>query len=455
MHVRQLRVYFSSFTVLGFIFGSIFFVGPARAEKQYLQKGSVPEQYSETSEFEAKEPTGVVTLKQALSLALMRNPELMVFSLEVRAREARALQAGLLPNPEIDIQGEDFGGSGDFRNTNLMQTTIQLSQLIQLGGKRSKRKKVASLEKDLGTWDYETKRADVLTGVTKAFVEVLAAQKRLALVEELVDIAQQTLDTVSERVKAGKVSPVEETRARVEFASTQILLDRAKRRLEALRRQLAAAWGSKTPLFEKVEGRFFEIAPVPSAEKLESLISQNPDIARWMSEMVFRRAGIELAKARGIPDLTLSAGVRKFNENNDNAFVFEVSIPLPIFDRNQGGILEAHRRLAKAGEERRSVKLRVINDLAQAYQSLSSAYAEAIALKKYVLLGAQSAFESSREGYRHGKFDYLVVLDAQRTLFETRAQYIEVLNQYHQAVSELERLIGTGLDSLAPTSTSQ
>jgi cobalt-zinc-cadmium efflux system outer membrane protein len=208
-------------------------------------------------------------------------------------------------------------------------------------------------------------------------------------------------------------------------------------------------------MFEKVEGRFDDIAPVPSEEKLESLISQNPEIKRWVSETDRLRAELELATALGIPDVTLSGGVRRFNESDDNAFVLGVSVPLPLFDRNQGGILEARRRMTKADEERRAAELKVIDDLAQAYQSLSSAYAETTALKKDVMPGAQSAFEASREGYRHGKFDYLTVLDAQRTLFETKAQYIEVLNQYHQAVFDVERLIGTGLDTLIMTSSSQ
>jgi cobalt-zinc-cadmium efflux system outer membrane protein len=455
MHVRKLLLHLGTFPVLWVIFCGVVFVETVWAEGQYLKNEPVLENSAESLEFNDKNPTGVVTLKHALTLVLMNNPELKAFSLEVRALEARALQAGLFPNPEIDIEGENFGGSGEYQDTEVMETTIQLSQLIELGGKRSKRKQLAILEQNLGTWDYKIKRIDVLTAVTKAFVEVLATQNRLSLTEELVGLAQDTLATVSERVKAGKVSPLEETRSKVAYSIAQIDLERAKRSLEGSRRKLAAAWGSKTPMFEKVEGRFFDIVPVPSAEKLEGLISQNPEIERWISEMDRRRADLELAKATGIPDVTLSGGVRRFNENDDNAFVFGVSIPLPIFNRNQGGILEASRRLAKAGEERRAVELKVIDDLAQAYESLSSAFIEATALKRDVLPGAQSAFEASREGYRHGKFDYLAVLDAQRTLFETRSQYIEVLNQYHQAVSEVERLIGTGLDTLAMTSSSQ
>jgi outer membrane protein TolC len=135
-------------TILGFVIMSVCFGGPAKAEDQYSPKGFVSDQYNETAEFNGKEPGAVVTLRQALSLALMRNPELKAFSIEVRALEARELQAGLLPNPEVNIEGEDFGGSGDFRGDNVLQTTIQLSQLIQLAGKRSKRRQLASVEKD-------------------------------------------------------------------------------------------------------------------------------------------------------------------------------------------------------------------------------------------------------------------------------------------------------------------
>ena len=150
MHVRKLFLCLGIFPVLWFIFCGVDFVGPVWAEGQYLKNEPVLENSAEALELNDKEPTGVVTLKQALSRALMHNPELKAFSLEVRALEARALQAGLFPNPEIDIEGENFGGTGEFQDTNVMETTIQLSQLIELGGKRSKRKQLAILEQELG-----------------------------------------------------------------------------------------------------------------------------------------------------------------------------------------------------------------------------------------------------------------------------------------------------------------
>jgi cobalt-zinc-cadmium efflux system outer membrane protein len=127
------------------------------------------------------EPTGVLTLRQALALALLRNPELASAAWEVRAGEARTLQAGLLPNPEFELEVENFAGSGEFRGFDAAETTLALSQVIELGGKRLRRVRVAALERDVAAWDYEAKRVDVFTATTKAFVEVLSAQAKLAL----------------------------------------------------------------------------------------------------------------------------------------------------------------------------------------------------------------------------------------------------------------------------------
>ncbi|MHC4682264.1 MAG: TolC family protein, partial [Planctomycetota bacterium] len=121
----------------------------------------------------------MMTLPRALSLALMHNPVLKAFSWEVRASEARALQASLWPNPELDVEVEEVGGAGDRSGFDGAETTVQLSQFIELGDKRGKRTKVASLENDISQWDYEARRLDVFTSVVKAFTETLAAQERL------------------------------------------------------------------------------------------------------------------------------------------------------------------------------------------------------------------------------------------------------------------------------------
>jgi cobalt-zinc-cadmium efflux system outer membrane protein len=399
----------------------------------------------------AEEPTGIVTREQAISLAILRNPELKAFSQEMHALEARALQAGLFPNPEVEIEAENFGGEGELDDFDSAEITVQLSQMIQLAGKRKKRRRLATLEQDLAKWDYEAKRADIVNDVTKSFVDFLAAQERLSLGAEAVSLAGEVLNTVSERVKAGKVSPLQETKARVSYSSGLIELKRAKRGLDASRKQLAALWGSTAPLFEKADGDLENIIASPSAKELESLICRNPDISRWTAEMEQRRAVVRLEEAGRIPDVTLSGGYCRLKERDDNAYVMGLSVPLPLFDRNQGGVREARQRLFKAENEQTDAKLNVLKLLAGAYSELSTAYDEAETLRQEVLPGARTAFDASREGYREGKFGYLDVLDSQRTLFDARGQYIEALASYHNWAAEVERLTGTNLDALSKT----
>ena len=398
------------------------------------------------------EPTGDITLRQALTHALMKNPELAAFAWEVRAGEARTLQAGLFPNPELEVETEGFGG--DAKGFDVAETTIQLSQLIELGGKRSARTKVAALERNLAGWDYESKRLDVFTETTVAFIELLAAQKQLALNADLAGLAEKFFDTVAAQVKAGKVSPVEEIKAQVVLSLARIEEEKAKRDLEAARNQLASMWGSTSVAFQAAKGELDAISRIPALDVLLTRLLKNPDLARWETELRQRRASLELEKAGRYPDVKLGFGFKHANETDEKSFVLGASFPLPLFDKNQGGILEARQNIAKAQAERLSERVRITTALSSAYQTLAKAYSEATNLKKNILPLAKSAYEASRTGYAEGKFEYLEVLDSQQTLFDAKGQYIEALAAYHQAVAEVERLIAEPLEAAGRASDS-
>ena len=394
------------------------------------------------------EPSGEITLRRALSLALIKNPELRAFSWEVRAREAQALQAGLPPNPEISFELEDFGGNGSVEGFDGTETTVLLSQLIPLGGKLSKRRNVEKLNTDLAQWDYEAVRLNVLTQTTLSYLKVLAAQQKFSLELELVKLAEKVHSVVSERAREGEISPIEEKRSKVALSQTRIELERTRRELDAVRRELASMWGGKVPQFEKAAGSLDSVSPIPSFEELSDLLSQNPDIARWAAEMEQREAALKLERANAIPDPFISGGYRHISERGDNAFVVGLSIPIPVLNRNQGAISQARRRLKKSVEERNNAEVVVNAALAGTYQNLSASYAEVILLKHDLLPEAESAYKSIFEGYREGKFTLLDVLDAQRTVFNAELQYIEALLSYHSSRANVERLTGTPLEEI-------
>ncbi len=390
----------------------------------------------------AIEPNGIVTLDEAVRFALVNHPALRAYPWALRAAAARRLQAGLLPNPELEIEVEEFGGAGDRRRFDGAETSIQLGQLIELGGKRTKRTKLAGIETDLTQAEYESKQHDVMYGVTVAFVEVLAAQEQLALAQESVDLSDKTYKVVEQRVAAGKDSPVEQAKAQVILAEARLALARTERQFASARTRLALAWGLEAPGFDGVQGDFYRIAPVPFLHEISDLISENPDVKWWDTEIRRRHAALEVERTQRIPDLDVRGGVRHFHESDDNAFVVGLAIPLPVFDRNQGGIEAAGQMLAKTRDDREAAETDVRAILAGALEKTAVAFTEATVLRDDVLPAARSAYDAAEEGYRQGKFDYLDVLDAQRTLFDARGRYVLSLASYHANRAAVERLIG-------------
>jgi cobalt-zinc-cadmium efflux system outer membrane protein len=392
----------------------------------------------------AREP---LTLQKALSLALTENPVLDIFSYEQRAREARALQSGLLPNPELEVLVEDVAGSGNFNGFNGSQTTIQLSQIIELGGKRSARLRANELKGKLAGWDYETKRMDVLTQVAKAYADVLKAQQQVLLAKSLTSLGEKFLNAVSERVKAGKIAPLEQTKAEITLSSVNIQLGKQERELKVARRNLSTLWGNPQPQFESALGDFFDISPVPSLEQLMDRLKDNPDLKRWAVELEQRQAAVDRELSKRIPDFKVLGGFRRIEATDDNTLVFGVSVPLQLFDRNQGSINEARHKLAKTNAQKRAAEINATNKLFSAYNTVNFTHSQVTAIKTKILPGAKKAFNGINEGYRFGKFGYLDVLDSQKIFFEAQGQYLTALADHHKAVADLERLTG---EPLAP-----
>lgn len=395
-------------------------------------------------------PAGPLTLQEALALALVHNPALSAFAWESRALEARIVQAGRPPNPTLDVMIEDLAAtkfSGTDRAQPVQpQTTLQLSQLIELGGKRTARIRLAQATLDLAAWDYETARIEVLTQVAQAFTGVLAAQETLAVSEATIRLVTQVRDNVGARVTAGTVSPIEETRAGVALAAVRADAARARHALEASRTKLALLWGSPSAAFAAAAGDLrAEPPPLPAAAALVAMLSQNPELARWAAELTHREARLAVEQSRRKIDVAVSAGYRRFTTANGNAFVVGASVPLPFFDKNTGGIEEARIRVAEGYEQQRAATARVAARLADAYAALASAHDEATILRTDALPGAQQTFDAVTEGYQLGRFGLLDVLDAQRTLLAVGGQYVRALSEYHQAVADVERLIGAPL----------
>lgn len=386
------------------------------------------------------EPAGALTLQRALGLALTRNPQLAGFSYDLRAGEARVLQAKLFPNPEVDFGSEDFGGSGQASGFDGSETTLALGQLIELGGKRRARVHEARFEQDLIGFGYETKKREVFLETHELFVDVLAGQRRVAVNEELVDLSNAFLPAMQKRVEAGKASAIEETRFRVAVATARIDLETARRGLTAARFRLAAQWRARAPDFSTAIGDLDRAPVIAPLESLVTRLDHNPRVARFVAERGRRGATLARERAAAVPNVTLRGGVRQQEQIDSTQFVAGFSLPLPLFNRNQGAIRAATELLAKADVDEAVALTSLRTELTNAYQALLTARTSVDLLRATVLPGAQEAVKGTKEGYDAGRYSYLEVLDAQRTLASSQAQYVGALADYHKALAIIEAI---------------
>jgi cobalt-zinc-cadmium efflux system outer membrane protein len=404
----------------------------------------------------AQEARGEITLTRAISLALARNPELAASAYEVTAAEARVKQAGLRVNPELSVELENFAGTGVARAAKGLETTLMLSQVVELGGKRALRTGVA--ESDLGLTQVERRaqQLDVLAEVTRRFISVVAAQERVVLANSAKDISQRTLDAVSTRVQAARSPEAERSRARIAHTLASIQEQQAQSELRAARFALSAMWGAAelaTPgsigtdpvRFATARADLMALEPTQPFDALTARLERNPDFLRFASATRLRDAELQLARAQARANLAFGGGVRRLNESSDLALVASFSISLPTFNRNQGAIREAEVRRLQTNAARDAAFIRARATVYGLYEELSASRSRVETLRAEALPQADRALQETEYGYQRGRFSYLELATAQRDQLELRVALIDAGADYHRILAEIERLTGEAL----------
>lgn len=384
----------------------------------------------------------LLTLPAALGRALQASPELSAYTAATHARAAEISQADRFINPEFAIEVANVAGSGAYSGFDAAETTLQLSQQIELGGKRQLRRGMAEVEHDRAVRDLEVAKTDLQARIARHFWVLLGAQERLKLAEEQMTLAIETLAVVEEKIAAGRAPSVEKYRFQSALAEAGLAKEKATLALSTARQTLAADLGQDAAALGGVIGNLTLLPPQPALVEIEAQLGQSPEIARRRLESEAHRRALALARADRIVDPTIGLGLRNFNDSDDNALIFALSLPLPLFDRNQGNVQAASHRLEAAQAQEASGLFQSRAGLAERWQSLAAGSAEAQALREQIIPMAQQIFEAASYGYQSGKFGVLEVQDAQSSLVEVRARYLDVLIDAQLAAVELQQLLG-------------
>lgn len=376
-----------------------------------------------------------LTLDSALQTAFANNPDLAAAQWEIDIAQGGRQQAGLIPNPVASWDVEDT--RRDSRTT-----SIKISQALELGGKRGARIDVASRVQDAAALTLEQRRNTLRAEVIDNYYGALRAQERLDLAQRSMAVAERGLVVANGRVTAGKASPVEATRAQVQVSEIRLELDRAQIGLTDAYRRLAASTGSAAPNFQAVATQNLSAPTVPSATQLLARLEQTAELRLAELSILQNEASVGLEKAQRIPDLDVSIGSQYDASVRERVNLVGVSMPIPLFNRNQGNVLAATRRADQARDLRNATELRLRTETRQALDLWQSANTEVRAFNQQILPAAQSAVDSATRGFEMGKFGFLDVLDAQRTLIAARTQYLTATAQATDAWVRIERIYG-------------
>jgi cobalt-zinc-cadmium efflux system outer membrane protein len=383
-----------------------------------------------------------LTLKTALQRALAANPRLTAAERDVGIATGQRIQAGALINPELSYEQDNSFGSGRYRGTKSAETTLQISQLFELFGKRDARIAVGQAGVEAAAIQRKAVRLEVLSETAVAFLNVLGAQRRIRILDEQIAAIDKLAPLLHRRVDAGASSPAEIGRAEVASALMKADRERVSSTLASARRELAVLMGDTAAKFSAVAGRLDDLGRPPSFRAVVTAIDSNPQLMRWTAVYAQRNAELLIARLKPYPDVRVSAGWRHYDATGDDAVRLSLSVPIPVFDQNQGNILSAQESLAKTRAERETNRNTLIVLAGRAYDSLQGSLRELKVLRDVAIPKSRQAADAIFEGYGQGRFTLLEVLDAQASVAQARLREQEAQQNFHVAVATIEGLVG-------------
>ncbi len=420
---------YPTFGVLASGLAVLAFVNSAQAQNLTPEDSPVAGQQSRAA---------IECFAQVKKRVLAGNPQLKSQAATLRSLHALTQQAALLPNPVITFEAENFGGN---RSGDDVEYTGGLSQLLETGGKRHARTSLARANAQAYELRRDIATAEILAKARIAYAEVIAADRRLALSEKEVAIRREAKRLISRKSSHGGTLRLEVEKAEVSLQTAEVVRDQRKQESKVTKRALASLWGSNqsdlifTTRELQLHGAESELLVVDAGK--------SPDVAFATAKREAAEKSVDLQRAMAIPDVTVSAGYRRFEATDDHAFVADVSIPLPLFDRNQFAADGAEERLKASQFDASHARTTTNAQLETLRDRLLLLLRERKLLKRSVLPQTEKVLTSATDAYRLGRITYLDYLDAQTTYLERRERLVTVTLSAIRNQVEIQRLTGT------------
>jgi cobalt-zinc-cadmium efflux system outer membrane protein len=388
----------------------------------------------------ADDPPEPLTLPRLLDLASKNHPDLAVARAKVDAARGQMIQAGLYPNPVVSPSIEELGNKEGPAGT----PGLAILQDIVTAGKLRLAQAAASYGVTAAEWQATTRWFEVATKVRTAYYEALTARREVETSNEAVRLSQESLKTIKTLAKTGLKAKPDELRAQVEFDQNRVRLTQARQRLQAAEKLMAASVGLPALPNAPIVGSIDAAAPRYDYQKsLEVILTRSSEVQAAQATIQQAQQLFLRAQAERRPDIRVAVRPAYSNVDRTPEVMVEVGAALPIFNRNQGNVISAEAEVRRATSEARAVELRLTERLATAYQRYAAARSQVEIYEKEILPNAREAERLLRIGYESGdpKSDYTSLLEAQRTLIQTRLLHVQARGELWRAASEIAGLL--------------
>lgn len=382
-------------------------------------------------------PGEPLTLRVALAEVRRQSPAVRAAALETRAVDAEADQAGRRLNPSLSIELENFSGSGGLTGFDQSETTIALEQTFRLGSKRILSERAARARQAVASADCAVILREIELETAITYSELVAAVQLRVLAEDSADLADQLVNIVERRVDAGSAAPPELSRARVDAAALRATVNTTQADVDRLRYAIALLWNSAAPNFSEPEPSVIESTVVEETSSVA-----HPALDRAEAAIRARMADQDLARSLATPDVTVSAGFRRFEETGEDAFIAGVSVPLPLFDRGRDSVRAAALRGEAASLSREVTQQQLLSRQRAAVAARRAAQSRLDLLATEARPAAEEAYAAAIRGYEIGRFDLTSTVNARAALLDTNLAVIDAEFTLHREDLRLRALIG-------------
>jgi cobalt-zinc-cadmium efflux system outer membrane protein len=391
--------------------------------------------------------------EQAVAFALANNGELQALRTETGVREAGRTRAGLYPNPVLELEGTTGELTGSrFENS----LSVGISLEFPTFGKRGKRRLVA--EKELDAFGRQVDNAGRLLAeeVRSVFSDQLLAEKRVALAERAIDLYRQLLDVTKLRFEAGDIPELDVNLARVEAARSEERKIAAEKELYPARARLLGLMGLSPDDAAGFSGSLEGRPVTRTLVELKGLaLAGRPDLKALAAEQARGEAAVALAQAERIPDITAGFGYQRVNsaievagsevKDGDNLLGLRLSIPIPLFDRNQAGVREALARKGSAENRYLAARQSAEREVEGAFARLVAADRALAIYRQDIIPQLEENLKLVQEAYRLGEVGILTVIEEQKKFYEVNDGYLSALHGRSLAFIKLEAAVAADL----------